>query len=115
MRSSRRGNDEGKKQPEKAYVDYHPQALEELIESAQFYELRQEGLGARFLDAIAGALKAVSKCPLAWKPDESGRRKYRVWKFPYVLIYKAMGSHVYILAVAHMSRRPGYWQNRKTE
>jgi hypothetical protein len=34
-------------------------------------------------------------------------------RFPYSLIYTVIGDEVRILAVAHHSRRPGYWRGRK--
>ncbi len=95
-------------------IEYHPLAAEELIEVAQFYESRQGGLGERFLNTVEKTVKNLRTDPLMWKADGSGRRKYRIWKFPYHLIYRIKGSCVYILAVAHMSRKPGYWESRDT-
>ena len=37
-------------------VVYHPDAAEELVESAQFYESRVPGLGSEFLDEIDRAV-----------------------------------------------------------
>ena len=34
-------------------------------------------------------------------------------KFPFSLIYSVEGSLIWIIAVAHQSRRPGYWRKRK--
>jgi hypothetical protein len=33
-------------------------------------------------------------------------------RFPYSLIYAALVDEIRILAVAHHSRRPGYWRDR---
>ena len=33
--------------------------------------------------------------------------------FPYSLVYTVSGDEIRILAVAHHSRRPGYWTGRK--
>lgn len=114
MHPSRRSDEEGESQSEQTFIDYHPQAVEELIEAAQFYESRQDGLGIKFLNAVEDVLSSVRTNPLMWKPDRLGRRKYRIWKFPYLLIYKVRESRVYILAVAHTSRKPGYWKSRDT-
>jgi hypothetical protein len=54
----------GKSQIEKIVIEYHPEAADEFIEAAQFYESREKGQG-----------------------DQMGRRKYVVKKFPYLLIY----------------------------
>lgn len=93
-------------------VDFHPEASEEVLEAARFYESRQEELGTRFLDALQKALDTIEYDPYIWKADKMGRRKYLVWKFPYIVIYKVLSSRLYVLAVAHTSRKPGYWKSR---
>ncbi len=47
-------------------VEYHPAALEELIQAAEYYESRVEGLGERFLDEIEQAITDVSELPERW-------------------------------------------------
>lgn len=83
-------------------IDFHPQASEELIEAANFYESCQNGLGTRFLDAVDEALIAVQTSPFIWKPDRLERRKYRIWKFPYQLIYRVEESRIYIKDTARV-------------
>jgi len=39
-------------------------------------------------------------------------RSWLLTRFPYRLIYRVRDEDVYIVAIAHTSRRPGYWQNR---
>ncbi len=60
--------------------------------------------GIRFLNAVEDAVTSVRINPLICnKPDRLGRRKYRIGKFPSLLIYKVRESRVYILAIAHTS------------
>jgi toxin ParE1/3/4 len=40
-------------------------------------------------------------------------RQYLVDGFPYRLIYRERVDDLYIVAVAHASRRPGYWKRRR--
>ncbi|MBI3775205.1 MAG: hypothetical protein HY273_06575 [Gammaproteobacteria bacterium] len=42
----------------------------------------------------------------------NGKRRYVMQRFPYSLIYTVSSEEIRILAVAHHSRRPGYWQGR---
>ena len=115
MRDRSRSDEGSKSQPKQASLDYHPNAVSELIDAAQFYEDRQNGLGHRFLDAVEDALFAVQTNLFIGSADELGRRKYRVKKFPYLLIYKMREEGICILAVAHTSRKPRYWESRDTE
>jgi plasmid stabilization system protein ParE len=47
-----------------------------------------------------------------WPQVSRSLRRYVVKKCPYVLLYRAEGDTVLIVAVAHQSRRPGYWLKR---
>ncbi|MEW6096011.1 MAG: type II toxin-antitoxin system RelE/ParE family toxin [bacterium] len=115
MCPSRRSDEESQSQLEQIILDYHPEAINELIDAAQFYESRQATLGYRFLDAVDSALESIKKNPSMWQADKLGRRKCRVKKFPYLLIYKMSNKFAYILAVAHTSRKPDYWKSRDTQ
>jgi hypothetical protein len=42
-------------------------------------------------------------------------RVYSLSRFPFALPYAADEAQLAILAVAHASRRPGYWQARLRE
>jgi len=112
VHSSGRGNDESKSQPEEKPVVYHPEALNEIIDAARYYEARGEGLGDRFLDSVEEAIEIIRGIPLVFCADESGRRKYLIKKFPYLIIYKVKENCIYILAIAHGKREPGYWEPR---
>ncbi|EEF57151.1 type II toxin-antitoxin system RelE/ParE family toxin [Pedosphaera parvula] len=70
-------------------------------------------IGFRFLSAVDQAVGALQADPLRPAPDAKARRKWRIKKFPYHFIYKAGNDRVIILAVAHASRKPGYWSKRK--
>jgi hypothetical protein len=41
-----------------------------------------------------------------------GRSNEESKKFPYLLIYKVKEDCIFILAVAHGKRKPGYWESR---
>ena len=112
MHSSQRGHRIGKNEPSQLTIHYHPDAVTEMTEAALFYEERQTGLGERLLHAIEEALEVINAHPTLWRPDRQGRRKYRVKRFPYLIIYKVMQQKIFILAIAHTSRKPGYWEPR---
>ncbi len=112
MHSSRRSHKTGKKQPPELLIQYHPDAVNEMTEAALFYEERQMGLGERLLDAIEEAIEFLREHPTLWRHDERGRRKYRVKRFPYLIIYKVTQQTIYILAIAHTSKKPEYWESR---
>jgi toxin ParE2 len=93
-------------------VVFHPEARAEVDESVEFYEARLEGLGLRFLAAVEATTDRVSATPNAGAPLTGGFRKRIVPGFPYTVIYRVWKDHVYLVAVAHQHRRPGYWRGR---
>ena len=91
---------------------YHRHARSELIASALFYDQRNRGLGERFLKAVEATEARICESPLLGQPFEAGTRKLRVKKFPFTVIYKEFADSITVFAVAHFSRKPGYWLDR---
>jgi plasmid stabilization system protein ParE len=89
---------------------FHPEARAEMRESFEFYEARLGGLGLRFLSAV----ERISTHPEAGAPLASEFRKRIVSGFPYNIIYRVWEDYIYLVAVAHHHRRPGYWRDRST-
>jgi hypothetical protein len=42
-------------------------------------------------------------------------RKHRLRRFPYTIHYAVLHDAIWIAAVAHQRRRPGYWAVRRPE
>ena len=88
-------------------------AREELDEAFKYLERQQLGLGYRFTADVDDALTRIRSRPLAWHPLGKQLRRCHLKHFRYGLIYRIRGEQAEILAIAHDSRRPGYWRNRK--
>jgi len=91
---------------------FHPEASEETIESARSYEARSEGLGADFLTAVADATRRIEQFPEAGPIDRANIRKRLVSGFPFTILYEIQLDRIFIAAVMHQHRRPGYWSKR---
>jgi hypothetical protein len=92
---------------------FHPSARAELDESAVFYESRLRGLGARFGASVEEAVQRINDRPAAGTPLGGECRKQIVAGFPFSVIYRVWQDHVFVVAIAHQHRRPGYWQRRR--
>lgn len=95
-------------------VIFHRLAAEEYRKARQWY-VRQSGveLSDAFRDEVDAAVDRIAENP------ETGalfRKKYRwirLHRFPYLLYYLILSDErILVLAVAHASRRPGYWLRR---
>ena len=74
-------------------------ASEELREAVRWYEERRPGWGGKlFGEARTGR-----------RPN----RQLRVLGFPYKVAYRIRELDIYLVAVAHTSRRPAYWKDRR--
>ena len=91
---------------------FHPEAHEEMIESARFYETRSEGLGFDFLTAVEETTRRIGQSPKAGPIDRANIRKRLVRGFPFRILYEIQQDRIYIAAVMHQHRRPGYWRKR---
>jgi hypothetical protein len=87
-------------------------AAEELKEAVDFYELQVEGLGKIFKDEIKFALRSIKKNPETWPVESGDIKKFILHKFPYKILYSIETDYIYVIAIAHMHRRPQYWTKR---
>ena len=94
-------------------VVYHRLAASEFVEASAFYERRRPFLGDRFVAAVDVARELVRENPERGRPEKFGLRSFKVRRFPYRLFYEEQADRLWIVAVAHLSRRPGYWVRRR--
>ena len=93
-------------------VAYHRLAASELIKSAEFYEGRNPTLGEAFLSTVEATLPKIQRNPELGKPGRLGTRSWKAKRFPFRIVYLEQPDRIWIVAVAHLSRRPDYWIRR---
>lgn len=93
-------------------LEFHPEAELELIEASVYYEHDVAGLGERFATEVRRATALLTDSREIGAPIDQQLRKFVLTRFPYNLIYVTSIDAVRILAVAHHSRKPGYWRTR---
>ncbi len=93
-------------------VEFHPEAQDEFVSAAQFYEDRTKGLGLDFIRTIQRTYERLRDFPATGAPFGRRFRRVLVPKFPYGLLYRVEPDRIYIAAVMHLHRRPGYWRSR---
>lgn len=83
-----------------------------MLEAAGFYEERVRGLGQEFLNEIEQALPGIREHPEISPKVLGDIRKRLLNRFPYALLFSEEPDAILIVAIAHLSRRPGYWIDR---
>ena len=91
---------------------FPPEAHAEMIEQARYYEYKAEGLGGDFLDAVEETVRRVASSPESGAIERANTRKRLVSGFPFTILYEIQPDRIYIAAVMHQHRRPGYWATR---
>lgn len=91
---------------------FHPEAHQEMVESARFYEGRAEGFGSDFLTAVNDTIRRIEQFLKAGSIDRANIRKRLVSGFPFTILYEMQPDRIFIAAVMLQHRQPGYWRHR---
>ena len=94
------------------------EAEDEIEDACRFLNRRSPGLGYRFAAVVAECLTDIAANPVRFGkvetlPDESPYRRALLHAFRYSVVFEMVEDHVLIVAVAHSSREPNYWLNRR--
>ena len=95
-------------------VIYASGVLEEVSESANYYEEEVEGLGKTFLEKVQSAVQNIKRNPLMYRIIQGNYRRHLLARFPFAVIYRIENQKIYVLAVMHLKRSPNYWRSRTT-
>lgn len=91
------------------------EAVKELQESFEWYEVRCEGLGIQFIEHIDKTIRLIRKNPETFPVKGGSYREVVINKFPFVIIYELLKNDhiVYILHIFHTKRNPKQKYRRK--
>jgi len=95
-----------------APLDFHPMAIAEARAARRRYARRSGALAIRFLAELDRAVAEIARAPDQWPPHLHGTRVFRLRRFPFLVIYDVRSGSARVVALAHTSRRPGYWRRR---
>lgn len=91
---------------------FHPDARQELDEAIGYYDSVQAGLGLSFLEETYATIQRVLDYPEAWAKLSANTRRCLTNRFPYGVIYQIRNDSILVIAITHLNRKPGYWQER---
>jgi toxin ParE1/3/4 len=94
-------------------IEFHDEAAAEYDASFDWYLEQSPDAARRFDVEVEHAISQIKKVPLAWATAPLNTRRYLLRRFPFLLIYREQPPDlIQVIAVAHTSRRPGYWKMR---
>ena len=93
-----------------------PEVTTDVLEIADWYDSRDQGLGDRFIDEFLAVLDALAKNPLLHSrrhPRKNIRWRYPK-SFPYRVVYQVVAREklVIVAAVLHAARHDREWKRR---
>jgi plasmid stabilization system protein ParE len=74
--------------------------------------VRSVDASIEFTRDVLDAFDKISQSPLRWPECLHGTRRFILRRFPFAIVYLNEKDTLDIVALAHASRKPGYWQHR---
>ena len=96
------------------HLEIHPEADLEVREALSYYRANaSEEIVRDFDERISLAILEIGQHPERYpRWRRTYVRKFVLQRFHYLIFYLDYPEHIRVLAVAHTSRRPGYWKKR---
>lgn len=91
---------------------FHPEAEAEFVNSIDYYEGIEKNLGYDFAVEVYSTIERIVSHPQAWPIIETDIRRALVKRFPFGVLYSEEAEGIFIVAMMHLHRNPGYWKNR---
>jgi hypothetical protein len=93
--------------------ELHAEAREEFLAAVTRYEAEVPGLGARFVAEFERCMTLLLDAPQIGSPLGRKLRRFVLNdNFPFSIVYAVIRDTLFVVAVAHASRRPGFWKQR---
>lgn len=93
-------------------IIFHPEAQAEYEDALGWYQNRSRRAASGFEAEVQRLLNLIQINPNSYPAYNDEHRFAILRRFPFTLIFQAQHAHIFIIAVAHAGRRPGYWQGR---
>ena len=94
-------------------IEIHEIAVSEFNEAITWYEMQSRGVGKKFKKTVTEQIHKIRINPSWFLIEKDYIYKAYVPKFPYKILYTFQNDKIIIWAIAHMHRKPFYWQSRK--
>lgn len=91
---------------------FHPEASQEYLEAIEYYAAISVDLGERCSSELQRLVDEISRDPQRFFRLHPPAQRALSPEFPYSVVYLEEANRVWIVAVMHAKRQPGYWKKR---
>ena len=96
-------------------IRFVEEAQREFLDAISFYEEARAGLGRRFKGEVDRSVLWIADHTELYGLRPGAYRRINLRVFPYYVSYIVREQTLWVLAVAHGSRKPLYWISRRNE
>jgi toxin ParE1/3/4 len=89
-----------------------PEAQEDQRQAVAFYRKESLALARRFMSDRSAVMKRIADAPQQFPFVGNGNQRGLLSVFPYNVIFRQMSGFIAVVALAHTSRKPDYWNDR---
>lgn len=90
----------------------HDEAANEIRATTDWYLGKSTDAAQHFLNSLSRAFDRILSQPLMSARYLYSTRAVKFHRFRLVIVYKEVRGTIHVLALAHTSRRKGYWRRR---
>jgi len=94
------------------FAAFHEEAAAEYDAAFDWYRQRSPDAALKFDAEVDRALAQIIQSPQRWATGSHSTRRFLLKQFPFIVLYRVQTAAIQIMAIAHTSRRPGYWKQR---
>jgi toxin ParE1/3/4 len=91
---------------------YHPEAEAEYQAAIRYHHQISTDLATAFVAEVENAVQRARTFPESFRKIRGDLRRVLTRRFSYGIIFEVIEGRIIIWAVAHTSRKPGYWKPR---
>jgi toxin ParE1/3/4 len=84
------------------------EAVFEIQEAFEWYESKRQGLGHELIEEIETGYEKICTYPEHYPPFSSYFRRYKLKRFPYLIVYEFLPSEVNVTSFVHTKRNKSF-------
>jgi plasmid stabilization system protein ParE len=94
-------------------VEFVPGARVDFDESFDWYAQRSATAAVEFAEAVDAAVISIAGDPERFPSIDGRHRESGLRRFPFRIVFRCEPDRIVVVAIAHASRSPGYWGERR--
>ena len=94
-----------------AKLRFHPEVLEDIRNTKDWYDRQADGLGTDFVNELEAVFQRIQRNPRQFPQFSGPIHRGILPRFPFAVLFIPSSAGSLVLAVMHQHRRPGFWRD----